>query len=36
MVPGAKVFEPLARFEAPVAPMLAAERANRRMPSIER
>ena len=33
-VPSAAVFDPLARFVEPVAPMLAAAREGRRMPSI--
>jgi len=34
LVPDAVVFDPLARFDEPVAPVLAAERAGRRMPSV--
>lgn len=34
LVPSATVYEPLARFFEPVAPMLAAAREGRRMPSI--
>lgn len=34
LVPGATVFAPLARFRAPVAPVLAAAREGRAMPSV--
>lgn len=35
LVPAATVFEPLARFEEPVAPMLAARHSGRAMPGID-
>ncbi|MFO0804259.1 MAG: adenosylmethionine--8-amino-7-oxononanoate transaminase [Gemmataceae bacterium] len=35
LVPGATVFDPLARFAEPVAPMLAAKREGRPMPGVD-